>query len=237
MTDTQTDVTDAPERQAGRDVLGRPAGHVVRPEDRKPIVTNWRGMDDWSNCPPDYETWYRQYRSETYYWVSRAGVNPREYDDIVNEIMTRFMERDSLGVFDPTFANRSATGRSQFRSYYSNFVVGYASGKHRNQVRYLKKHALVFDAKTGDGESTWGEVFAPAQVDAQVDAAAFALAIDAVRARCGAELVDAVLYLATSGSVPQKQLSELLGTTVRGAKTGLDAVRGALRDALAEVDA
>ncbi len=222
-------------RSAGRDVLGREAGHVVRPEDRKEIVTEWTGPKDWANCPPSYEAWWDQYRDETYFWVRRAGVNFREVDDVVGEIMTRFMERDSLGVFDRNWSTRSATGKSRFQSYYSNFVVGYASGKHRNNVRYIKKHAYILDAPVGEDGATWYDVNAPSYSDNVEATVLFADVVASVRARIGDdELVDAVLILAADGDVKQNGLRSALGCNARAAKTGLEAVRAALRDALAE---
>lgn len=215
------------------DVLGRPAGHVVAPQDRLPIVTDWSGPTDWSNCPPSYEAWAAQYHPETVFWVRRAGVNPREVDDVVQEIMTRFQERDSLGVFDPNWATRSKTGKSQFRSYYSNFVVGYASGKHRNNVRYAIRNSLIVDAPVGDDGETWYDFKAPAHED-NLGRVEFEEAIAALRTRVDTDLVDAVLMLAQDGPVRQGDLREVLGLTPRSAKSGLESVRAALRDVMAD---
>lgn len=218
------------------DVLGRESGHVVRPEDRAPIVTNWTGPTDWSNCPPTYEAWYAQYLPEAVYWVRRCGINWREVDDVVAELMVRFQERASLEVFSGDWESRSKTGRSQFRSYFSNFVVSYAPGKNRNNVRYIKKHSFIFDAPIGgeDDGATWGEVNAPAHEEDVIERLSFEAAIASVREQVqDDELVDAVLMLATEGVVRQSGLRTKLGRNARDSKNGLDVVRDALRDALA----
>lgn len=215
------------------DVLGRAAGHVVAPEDRQPIVTDWTGYDDWSNCPPSYEIWAQQYHAETVYWVRRAGVNYREIDDVVAEIKTRFIERDSLGVFRRDWSTRSASGKSNFRSYYSNFVFGYARGKHRNNVRHAMRNHLLMDAPVTDDGSTWGEFNMTPHEDNHTRVE-FEEAIASLRKRVDPKLVDTVLALAQDGPVKQGGLREALGLTPRAAKQGLESVRAALRDVLAD---
>lgn len=230
------------DRRGNRDVLDRPAGHVVRPEDRQEIITDWQppeengGRVDWVNAPRSYDEWYRQYLPEAQLWVRKSGVHWSQIGEVVDEIMTRFIERDSLGVFRPTWETRSASGRSNFRSYFSNFVVGYATGKHRNNVRYLKHNSFIFDAQVGDDGTTWADLRAPLVEDAAPGSAEFVLALAQVRATVGnRELVDAVLMLAAEeGGVKQSSLRRELGCSAGTAKTGLEAVRAALRAALAE---
>lgn len=215
------------------DVLGRPAGYIVKPEDRQPIITDWTGMNDWSNSPPSYEIWAEQYRSETEYWVRRAGVHPREVADVVAEIMTRAIERDTLGVFRRDWETRSASGKSNFRSYYSQMVFGYAKGKHRNAVRHSLRNYLLVDAPIDDDGTTWFDVKAPAHED-NLGRPEFEEAIAALRTRVSPDLVDAVLMLALDGPVKQGDLREVLGVNPRTAKQGLESVRAALRDVLAD---
>lgn len=215
------------------DVLGRAAGHVVAAEDRQPIITDWSGYDDWSNCPPSYEAWAKQYYPEAVYWVKRAGVNYREVEDVVAEIMTRFIERDSLGVFRRDWTTRSATGKSNFRSYFSQFVYGYARGKHRNNVRYAIRNLQIVDAPVTDDGSTWGEFNAPVHED-NYGSVEFADAVAALRKTVDPRLVDTVVALAHGGPVKQGDLREAMGLSPRAAKQGLEKVRAALRDVLAD---
>jgi len=138
----------------GGDVLGRPIGYVVSPEDRLPIKTSWTGMTDYVNAPPDYGTFFRQYLSYTRFLVSKFGVPSSDLEDVVSDIMTRFLERDSIGVFSNDWASRSATGKSNFRSYYSRFVVTYAQGMNRNVRRHASRNVLICDAPVDDDNRT-----------------------------------------------------------------------------------
>jgi hypothetical protein len=214
---------------AAEDVLGRKTGHVVLPEDRLPIVTEWSGMSDWVNCPPDYDTWARQYLSYTENRVRHFGAWD-EIEDIVQTIMARFAERDSLGVFTPEWGSQSNTGKSNFRSYYSRFILTYVISQRRNYTRMRKRQCLIFNAPVGDDGKEWGEVKAPV-VDADTVSAEFNdLAARLRREVKDDRLVDVVLELARD-SQPIK-LSELrrdLGLSHGAAKSGLEKVRTALR--------
>lgn len=144
------------------DVLDRPVNYVVPPSERQPIVTDWTGPDDYVNAPPSYDAFYRQYRSYTYFLVLKFGVRPSDLDDVVNDIIVRFWERDSIGVFRREWKTRSATKKSNFRSYYSRFVVTYARGKNRNVYRHGARSPLICDGPSYvDENKTWIEVFGP----------------------------------------------------------------------------
>lgn len=214
------------------DVLGRKAGHIVAAEDRLPIVTEWSGMEDWRNAPPSYDVFFKQYMSYTHTMCYRFGV-ARDVEDVAQSIMTRFMERDSLGVFTPSWGSQSASGRSNFRSYYSRFILTYVTGLKRNAARHAARHLLVFDAPIDEGGTTWADVQAPSHED-DYGRVEFEEAIAALRSRVDPGLVDAVLMLAQDGPVKQGDLREVLGVKLRTAKTGLESVRAALRDVLAD---
>ncbi|MFA7264791.1 MAG: hypothetical protein WC054_00525 [Candidatus Nanopelagicales bacterium] len=227
-------------RSAGKDVLGRKTGHVVAPEDRQPIRPEthglWTGMDDQVNCPPDYATWWEQYRDETFFWVRKTGIDSRQVEDTVNEIMTRFIERDSLGVFRREWKTRSITKKSRFQSYYSKFVVGYASGKHRNHVRYVKRNLAILDAPVGEDGTTWADLKAPHHTDTVEADMEFAEIVAALRTRVpDPEVVDAMLFLVEdTGRVTQGKLAAHLETEPGAARSALNAVRSALRDLVGE---
>lgn len=219
----------AADRAAGEDVLGRKAGHVVAPKDRLPIVTRWSGMDDWKECPPDYDTWALQYRTYTIRMCVRFGVK-FNVEDVAQAIMTRFMERDSLGVFTPDWGSKSATGRSNFRSYYTRFILTYVTGMVRNETRYLRKHSLIFDAPIGEDGTTWGDLSAPSHYD-DLSGPEFEQTVAGLRERIDNDaLVDAVLALAQNGPVRQNGLRDQLGCDANAARSGLAAVRAALQD-------
>jgi DNA-directed RNA polymerase specialized sigma24 family protein len=141
----------------GPDVLGRPVGFVVPPEQRQPIVTAWAGPKDFDNAPPSYEAYFRQYLDYTRWLVNACGYFGEEIDDVVSEIMIRFWERDSLGVFRRDWNSRSKSSGSVFRSYYSRFVVTYAKGKRRNVANYRARNLLLCDARSSDDDRPWIE--------------------------------------------------------------------------------
>lgn len=61
--------------------------------------------------------------------VRKAGISPQNVEDISMKLMTRFIERDSLGSFDPNFSAANGTP-IRFESYISGFVFQY--------IRYLQ---------------------------------------------------------------------------------------------------
>lgn len=129
------------------DVLGRPYGYVVAPEDRHPVVTDWTGYDDYLNAPPNYEIFYRQYYRYTRTLVLKFAPPRSDFEDIVSDIIMRFLERDSLGVFSREWSSRSASGRSGFRSYFSRFVVTYARGYTRNSYSHHSRYMKLINSK------------------------------------------------------------------------------------------
>jgi hypothetical protein len=220
---------------AGSDVLGRPVGHVVAPEDRLPIVTDWSGMKDFVNAPPSYDVFYRQYLAYTKWLVTRFGVPASDLDDVVIDIIMRFMERDSIGVFSGEWSTRSATGKSNFRSYYSRFVVTYARGKNRNVHKHNSRNLLICDASVDDdGSTSWLDVNAPTssfEEDA-VGSMDFDGLVSSLRARVKPELADAVdAVVEMSMGAPSIKVAELarkLGVSQRVANDQLAAVRSVL---------
>lgn len=224
----------------GGDVLGRPINHVVAAEDRQPILTEWSGMNDYVNAPPDYGIFYKQYFTYTRFLVSKFGVPSSDLEDVVSDIMTRFLERDSIGVFSSEWASRSATGRSNFRSYYSRFVVTYAQGKNRNVRKHAGRNVLICDAPADDdSRSTWLDEHAPTtsfEADVVSDMS-FESLVKGLRAQVAPELssaVDAVVELAMGGpTVRVAALARRLGCSQRLAKQHLDKVRGVLGELVA----
>jgi DNA-directed RNA polymerase specialized sigma24 family protein len=224
----------------GGDVLGRPIGYVVSPEDRLPIKTAWTGMTDYMNAPPDYGTFFKQYLRYTRSLVSRFGVPPSDLEDVVSDIMARFLERDSIGVFSNDWSSRSATGKSNFRSYYSRFIVTYAQGMNRNVRRHANRNVLICDASVDDdNRTTWVDEHAPAESfeDTTVQSMDFETLVASLRAQVDpklSETVDAVVELAMGGpTVKVAALARKLSCSQRVAKQNLEQVRGALGGLLA----
>lgn len=213
------------------DACGRPVNHVVRPEDRQPFETEWSGLDDWYNAPPDYETFARQYSNYTRVMLRRFGV--LHVDDVAQDLLLRFIERDSLPVFDPTFETKG--DRAKFRSYYSRFIHTYAMGKKRNSVRLAQREPLVLDAPVGEDETvTYGDLLAedPASYtiveESEVrDFADRLRAIGAESSPAVATAVDAIVLLSMTSARPPgpTALAEAMGCSVPVARRSLAEVR------------
>lgn len=218
---------------ANEDVLGRKAGHIVKPEDRKPIVTDWSGMDDWVNCPPSYEVFFEQYMSYTRTMVRKFGVYRTDIlEDISQAILIRYMERDSLGVFTPYWGSQSESGKSNFRSYYTRFIKTYVASQWRNEARAAHKHLCIYDAPVGsdDDATTWGDVKAPV-VELDTDAVEFKELISSLRSKVKDDtLVDAMLELtmSTDRQLRPSDLRKALDINSRAANAALAKVRAAL---------
>lgn len=222
-------------RRGGKDVLGRPAGHVVRPEDRLPIVTEWSGMTDYVNAPPDYGTFFKQYKNYTRSLVLQFGVPPSDLEDIVTDIMVRFFERDSLGVFSREWKTRSDTGRSNFRSYYSRFVVTYARGKNRNVRHHSSHYLLICDAAVDEESSTTGLDMLSSTSSFESDLVNqldFESLVEQLRTQVGSQLsetLDAVIEVALGTPVFRiTELAKTMGVSPSEARNKLAAVRAAL---------
>lgn len=234
--------TDAATKDDGRpvkggDVLGRPVGHVVPASERLPIQTEWSGMKDYVNAPPDYGTFHKQYLSYTRHLVAQFGVPVSDLDDVVSDIMIRFLERDSIGVFSRDWESRSATGHSNFRSYYSRFVVTYAQGKNRNVRRHGSRYVLICDASVDDdGRTTWLDEHAPTEAfeERATGDMDFEQLVSELRTKVDPTLsdaVDAVVEIAMGEpTIRVAALARKLNVSQRVAKERLDAVRGALGD-------
>lgn len=229
----------AKRRQCGKDVLGRPAGHVVAAEDRLPIRTEWSGMEDYVNAPPDYGTFFRQYKNYTRSLVLKFGVPPSDLDDIITEIMIRFLERDSIGVFSREWKTRSVTGKSNFRSYYSRFVVTYARGKNRNVRKHSSRNLLICDAPIDDEHTVTGIDLLASTVSFEQESddwMDFESLVSELRAQVDPELaptVDVIVELAMGAPVIRvAELARALGVSKEDAESRLKLVRSALSSTL-----
>jgi len=161
MTETsQVMILDRPADETP--VRKAPPGHVVRQEDRREFTTEWFGPEDWLNAPPTYDAFAAQYLSYTRGRCVKFGVLASNLDDVVMEIITRFIERDFLPEFDPTYrtigVEKGTSARASFRSWYSKFIFKYTLGKKRNSVKLALRELCVLDAPCGDDDTvTYGD--------------------------------------------------------------------------------
>lgn len=195
----------ASHERPGADVLGRPAGYVVPKEERQPIVTEWSGMTDFHHAPPDYGTFFEQYKSYTLWYLSNFGFRRDDLENVAMDLMTRFMERDSIGVFSNGWETQSKTGQSVFRTYYTHFLLAYAPGKKRNLARVSTSELLLWDATIDEeGTTSWGDVNGPSTtIDSDVE---FNLLADSIRSRASDLEVSIVNRMITLALGSKKKL-------------------------------
>lgn len=115
-----------------------------------------------SAVPADTEELYRLYASYIRSIVRRhAAIPPQELDDITSEIMTRLLERDVLGMFDPAhhIEYDGKVVAPKFRTFLTNMVMLYVKSQRDKLGRYQKRNILKCDAPAGDGSVTWAEMF------------------------------------------------------------------------------
>lgn len=111
--------------------------------------------------PADSEELYRVYYGYVRSLVRRRpGLPAQEVDDITSEIMTRILERDVLGMFDPAkhIEYQGSVVPPNFRTFLSGIVLRYVRGQHDKFGRRLKHETLLCDAPAGDNVS-WVELF------------------------------------------------------------------------------
>jgi len=230
----------------GYDTLGYKAGEIVPADQRQPIRPEthgvWEGMEDFANAPPSYDVFDKQYRSFCRHLVWTMGVAPRELDDVTQEIMIRFLERDSLGKFRREWVTRSKTKKSVFRSYFARFVVTYARGKHRNNVRFSKRFPMIVDAPVGDdGATTWLDQHDQREegIGRPQETVELSDLIASLRREVGDDAVSAVEQLVEDGK--KVTLSSLAGAlsartgqpvSARRARTTLESLRAAATSAM-----
>lgn len=210
------------------DKLGRPIGVVIRPEDRGVVETKWTGMEDWYAAPPDYDTFARQYLSYTKVMLRRFGV--LYVEDTAAELVLRFIERDSLAVFDPDAETKGDCAK--FRSFYTRFLHTYAMGKKRNSVLLAQRQPLVFDEPVSAevDSPTFGDLLCASQTSDPSEEVEASLFLAELREQLPPKMmrvVDALVLLSRTQSQPPgpKALSELLGVSLSEARARLRKVR------------
>jgi len=211
-----------------------PVGHVVRREDRRSFTTDWSGPSDWLNAPPNYDDFAQQYLNYTRGRCVKFGIPSYNLEDVTIEIITRFIERDFLPVFDSEFktigVQKGTSPRASFRSWYSKFIFVYCQGKKRNSVRLAIHEPCVLDAPVGESDGvTYGDLLTldwHDDITEEIEARDFARRLR-VRASKSASvapaLVDAVVLLSMTLSRPPRpvDVARVAGCTPQAARRGL----------------
>ena len=218
-----------------------PVGHVVRREDRRSFVTEWSGPADWLNAPPTYDAFAKQYLNYTRGRCVKFGVPSYNLEDVTIEIVTRFIERDMLPIFDPHFrtvgVQKGTSARASFRSWYSKYIFNVSRGKKRNSVRLAFHESCILDEPAralysfrDDFETrTFGDLLTKDWHDDIIEGVEVRDFARRLRARAvksdsvAPALVDAVVLLSMTLSRPPRpvDVARAVGCTPQAARRGL----------------
>jgi hypothetical protein len=87
-------------------------------------------------------------------------IPPQDAEDVAMEIMTRLIERDVVGMFDPgmTFSHDDKEIPARFRTFLTAQVNLYVKGQRDKLGRQRKRELLIIDTPSEDGLS-WADMF------------------------------------------------------------------------------
>ena len=124
-----------------------------------------------TGAPQDYAELYEFYFPAMRRWVSNAGIDAGEIDDVSMDILAKLMERDVLSWYDPNMLHdvgkhprlpgerlRPAKFQGLLRRLVSLYVRQYLD-KQYNKIR-REPHRFDDYAAGSEGESSWVEVHA-----------------------------------------------------------------------------
>ncbi len=130
---------------------------------------NCHGQDA-VTAPSDYADLFRKYYSYVVALVRRSGIDESRAEDVAQEILMRFFERDFLAEFDPTlvFTYDGKSRPARFKSFLTKIVLSYVRGHwDKQQINKSREPLLCDTIVTADhGQSgqnnritTWIETF------------------------------------------------------------------------------
>jgi hypothetical protein len=117
---------------------------------------------DWVSAPADYADLHQRYFRFVVNLVRRAGIPSNSCEDVASAIMLRFMEKDYLGMFDPTLVfEYGGTARpARFKQFLQRIVLYYVRGMRDKERTRAEREPLLCDQRVGENqEDTWLEVY------------------------------------------------------------------------------
>lgn len=109
--------------------------------------------------------------------ATTPAIPAQDAEDVAMEIMTRLLERDVLGMFDPgmTFHHDGQEIPARFRTFLTAQVQLYVRGQRDKIGRQRKRELLIVDSPLGDDEDSggsWADMFTSTEDDLSgIDAA------------------------------------------------------------------
>lgn len=129
---------------------------------------------DYVSAPKDYDDLFRTYYEYVVNLCGQFGIDENNREDAASEILTRFMERESLEKFDPelTFDYRGELRPARFKSYLSRAVDMYSRGIRDKQQKLARRERQICDTTpvaeslrssftylSTANQASWAEVF------------------------------------------------------------------------------
>jgi hypothetical protein len=129
-------------------------------------VTAAASVVDHVSAPKSYDELFRKYYLYVVNLVNKHGITDDNKEDVASEILTRFMERGFLDVFDSSlvFEFNGEKRPARFKSFLSKFVLTYVQGHCDKQKRLAKREWYVCDMqvqpeKTGSEVVRWVDLY------------------------------------------------------------------------------
>lgn len=124
--------------------------------------------DDGISAPSGPDELFRQYYGYVRRIVANTPAIPaQDAEDVAMEIMTRFVERDVVGMFDPDmkFRHDGQEIQARFRTFLTAQVALYVKGQRDKLGRQRKHETPVIDTPGEDGGPSLLDLFGGAEDD------------------------------------------------------------------------
>jgi hypothetical protein len=155
------------------------------------------------------------------------SIQSQDVEDVAMEIMTRLIERDVLGMFDPskTFSYDGKQIQARFRTFLTAQVTLYIKGQRDRLGRQHKRELFVIDSPVSDDRPSWADVFGGTEDDLSgLDAAewirqarSFLSTVPKRSDRDSCDLVrlfdDLITQVSTTGTVATAETAAHLGVS------------------------
>lgn len=138
-------------------------------------------MDEVTGAPENYDELFTYYFDFIKAQVARAGIMPRDVEDVASEILLRFVEKDFLAKYDggllhdvgdhpriPGARMRPARFQGLLRSFVGKYVLQYRD----KQMTKARKEPIYCDQPVGSSEGeqrSWIDLFSDNVVRVDVD--------------------------------------------------------------------
>lgn len=170
-------------------------------------------------------------------------MRPEDQQDVLQYILSRFVARDVIAMYDPAFVSARAPDGVSFRSFILGQVPTYCRGLGQSYSKHYGREMAIADVPVGDGHQRWVEGVAagngwdkyPSLADADLLARLrerLASRPDHGDGPSSAELLDHLAARAEQGRDPARGLARHFGVDEQTAAARLADLRAELQAAV-----